>query len=79
MIARALAPDVVLMDVVSGDAATLEMCRVLQGDHETQKIPLIAITGDEASSFGRFMITLRVARCDPTTLLAEVTRAIAVQ
>jgi two-component system, cell cycle response regulator DivK len=75
-IARTLLPDVMLMDVVQGDQTTLDLCRRLQLDGDTRKIPLIAITGHQ-TAFGQFMVTLRIAQCDAASLGAEVSRLLA--
>lgn len=73
-ITRTLGPDVVLMDIVPGDPHTLDLCRRLQGDEDTRRIPLIAITGDD--SLGQFMITIRIDKCDAVALKAEVARVL---
>ena len=70
--ARALRPDVVLVDVGRNPTQGLDLCRALQAEPETRAIPLIAITGD--IDVGHFMMTMRVRACDGQTLAHEINR-----
>jgi CheY-like chemotaxis protein len=70
--ARALLPDVVLVDVGRNPTQGLDLCRALQAEPETRTIPLIAITGD--TEVGHFMMTMRVRVCDGDTLAHEINR-----
>jgi CheY-like chemotaxis protein len=70
--ARALRPDVVLVDVGRNPTQGLNLCRALQAEPETRAIPLIAITGD--IDVGHFMMTMRVRVCDEQTLAHEINR-----
>ena len=68
--AKALRPDVVLVDVGRDHARGLDLSRSLQAEPETRSIPLIAITGD--ATIGRVMMTMRVKVCDADTLGHEI-------
>ncbi len=72
--ARALQPDVVLVDVGHSHGKGLDLCRALQAEPGTRNIPLIAITGDAA--VGQFMMTMRVKVCNADTLSHEISRLI---
>jgi CheY-like chemotaxis protein len=69
-VARALQPDVVLVDVGHNHGKGLDLCRALQAEPATRNIPLIAITGDPA--VGQFMMTMRVKVCNADTLKDEI-------
>jgi len=73
--ARALRPDVVIVDVGQDHGKGLDLCRALQAEHQTRSIPLIAITGDPA--IGQFMMTMRVKVCNQDTLTDEIELLIA--
>jgi CheY-like chemotaxis protein len=70
--ARAMQPDVVLVDVGRSPTRGLDLCRALQAEPETRHIPLIAITGD--ADVGQFMMTMRVRVCNADTLGHEINR-----
>ena len=69
-VARALQPDVVLVDVGHTRSKGLDLCRALEAEPATRHIPLIAITDDPA--VGQFMMTMRVKVCDAGTLKDEI-------
>jgi CheY-like chemotaxis protein len=73
-VARTLEPDVIVMDVVQGNLLSLELGRKLQSDPVTQRIPLIAVTGEPDVS--QVMVTLRVRPCSAASLHAEVNRVL---
>jgi len=70
--ARALHPDIVLIDVGRNPTQGLDLCRALQAEPETRTIPLIAVTGD--IDVGHFMMTMRVRACSAEALAHEINR-----
>jgi CheY-like chemotaxis protein len=73
-VARALRPDVMLIDVGDDHGKGLDLCRALQAEPATRHIPLIAITGDPA--IGQFMMTMSVKVCNVETLKDEINRLV---
>ena len=43
-LARTLSPDLIILDILLPDISGLKMCRILKGDKETKKIPILILT-----------------------------------
>jgi two-component system cell cycle response regulator DivK len=80
--ARALRPDVIVLDLQMPGLSGTEVARALRADAATRHIPLIAATGhsptshDDARAAG--FDSVIVKPCDPDVLVAEIRRAAAV-
>lgn len=78
--ARALLPDVIVMDLQMPGLSGTEVARELRADAATRHIPLIAATGhsrtqlsdERAAGFDSII----VKPCDPDALVAEIRRLV---
>ncbi|MEZ5421212.1 MAG: response regulator [Vicinamibacterales bacterium] len=78
--ARALRPDVVVLDLQMPGLSGGDVARALRADPDTRHIPLIAATGhsrttlDDARQAG--FDSVIVKPCDPDDLIAEIRRLV---